>query len=252
MDKLYESVKTPYSDRETEAFILNPEASARTSLERIHCHNYSLIQSVAQWSGFLANKLPRPSADLPRLLVPGRNAENDAITNLEALTDFFSRYPHGSTPRFSIFVWASRSTFTLVDALANLHDTEHLHRVRKSFDDIVNLIAYKGEPRFSREDFSARLAAARQDFISECMNNASCMALWLNNPKKDGPDASVSLSQRRDVARSLAIERMTEYYNSGMTWSEAEEKVHAEMWRKFNALGLACAKHNFHSPRYRK
>ena len=45
---------------------------------------------------------------------------------------------------------------------------------------------------------------------------------------------------------------MEELYASGMTWSEAEDKAQSEMWREFNALGLACGKINFHKLRYRK
>ena len=63
---------------------------------------------------------------------------------------------------------------------------------------------------------------------------------------------TTSLSQRRAEARLRAKERMIAYYNDGMTWSEAEEHVRREMWREFDTLGLACAKHNFHRLRYEK
>ena len=61
---------------------------------------------------------------------------------------------------------------------------------------------------------------------------------------------TTSLSQRRAEARLRAKEKMIAYYNDGMTWSEAEEHVRREMWREFDSLGLACAKHNFHRLRY--
>ena len=63
---------------------------------------------------------------------------------------------------------------------------------------------------------------------------------------------TTSLSQRRAEARLRAKEKMIAYYNDGMTWSEAEEHVRREMWREFDSLGLACAKHNFHRLRYEK
>ena len=70
--------------------------------------------------------------------------------------------------------------------------------------------------------------------------------------KSPQPASSTSLSQRRTVVRLRAREKMIDYYNDGMTWSEAEERVRCEMWREFDALGLACAKHNFHRLRYEK
>ena len=252
LDELYDTAETPYSPSETERFILNDDARVRASLERIHYHNYELIQHACAWRGYLDNKLPRPSSELPRLLMPGRNAENDAITNLELMTDFFSRFPHGATPRFAIFAWVSRSTFTLLDTLAGLHDTEHLQRIRKSFTNMKRLIAYRGEPRLSRDEFAERLATARMDFVSECTNNASSMALWLSKPKRERDAQDVPLSKRRDDIRIKAVARMDELYESGMTWTEAEEQTHHEMWREFNALGLACSPHNFHRLRYRE
>ena len=252
LDELYNTAETPYSPSETERFILNDDARVRASLERIHYHNYELIQHISAWRGYLENKIPHPSSELPRLLVPGRNAENDAISNLERMTDFFSRFPHGATPRFAIFAWASRSTFTLMDALAELHDTEHLQRVRKSFVEMERLIAYRGEPRLNRDEFAEKLAAARMAFISECTNNASCVALWLSNPKHGSGAKNVPLSKRRDNARIKALERMEELYASGMTWTEAEEMTHREMWHEFDSLGLACGPHNFHRLRYNR
>lgn len=98
--------------------------------------------------------------------------------------------------------------------------------------------------------FKGRLHVSSSSFLDECELNVIELESWLRNSKDDKAD--IALSQRRDLVRQKAKERMTELYASGMTWSEAEDKTQSEMWREFNSLGLACSKINFHKLRYKK
>ena len=104
---------------------------------------------------------------------------------------------------------------TLLDRLAMFHPTGHLAAACRHFPDFAKLIAYEGKPVLRQDEYGERIHAAFGAF-------------W---------DAG---------------ERMRALYDTGMTWSEAESRTHAEMSRAFTALGLKGAKHNFHLLRYKK
>ena len=139
---------------------------------------------------------------------------------------------------------------TLLDRLAMFHPTGHLAAARRHFSDFAKLIPYEGKPVLCQDEYSERIHAAIGAFWDAGKRNAVEIDLWMHKPPQT-PDEE-PLSHRRDAIRAKALERMRTLYDTGMTWSEAESRTHAEMSRAFTALGLKGAKHNFHLLRYKK
>lgn len=251
VDDLYDNMKTPYSQEEFGLFIRDPGSRTRKVLEHVHYHNMELCVFVEDWLRFRQGVGLKPSDSLVLRLTPGNEGVNDARRSLAALVEYYSNFPHGSLPRWPILAYMSRTSFTLMETIASLHPTDHLTTAKGHFNDFINLLRYKGEPRLMRDEFARRLHDAATHFLDECELNAIELEMWIRK-LLSGDTSEEPHSMRRDLIRQKAVERMEELYASGMTWSEAEEKTQSEMWRDFNALGLACAKMNFHKLRYRK
>lgn len=250
IDDLYNGMQTPYSSEEFSRFILDPGCLTRKVLEHVHYHNMELCLFVRAWKDYRKGIGLKPKESLMAKLTPGYKGDNDARTSLAALADYYSKFPHGATPRWPILAFMSRTSFTLIKELSDLHQTTHLMAAKRHLDEFITLLKHKGEPLVDRNEFSDRLHVSSSSFLDECELNVIELESWLRNSKDDKAD--IALSQRRDLVRQKAKERMTELYASGMTWSEAEGKTQSEMWREFNSLGLACSKMNFHKLRYKK
>ena len=253
IDALYAQMERPYSQEEVARFVRTPESRARRLLEETHYHNYNLIDLAGAWREYLAGTAPRPRDELARLLVPGRNAENAARDRLDALVDYFSAYPHGGVPRFPIFTFAMRSSFTLVAHLGDIHPTRHLDAARDSLRSFARLVAYCGEPTLRRDAFGESLRDAATSFLDACARNASELDIWLHTPPEE---REVSVTARRasvpmpatksDLRAAVKTILRGEDVNAAkpgprLTPAKRRQIDAAETWRKSHA---GCTLHN--------
>ena len=238
----------PYTDEEYARHVVNPECRLRANIERVHYHNQDLSLLVDNWRDYLDGHRPKPKTSLLLALMPGHGGANDARDTLGFIADFYAKNPHGSVKTWPCLIFMSKTCMTLLQHLRALHTTPHLSGAERHIKDFINLITYEGEPIMRQDEFAEKLYAAENSFFSACERNAIALSQWLDSPK----EKSAPLSQRRDLVRMRALERMQELYDDGMTWTEAEEQTHHEMWREFESLGLACAPHNFHRLRYNR
>ena len=209
IDSLFAQAKTPYSKREIQTFILDPDSRARETLEHVHYHNYALCNSVIDLQNYLNLTGDRPPTSLHLLLTPGYGGANDARKSLEYLADFFSSFTHGALPRWPILGWMSRSAFTLIDSIASLHNTEHLVAARRHLGEFIDLLLYKGEPLMPRDELAERLHSEQSHFLDACERNAIAISQWLDAPKeeqeKDAPP-SRRYAKRKTISVRLASE----------------------------------------------
>ena len=203
IDSLFACAKTPYSQREIQTFIRNPDSRARETLEHVHYHNYSLCNSIIDWQNYLKRVGDRPPTSLHLLLTPGYGGANDARKSLEYLADFFSGFTHGALPRWPILGWMSRSAFTLVDRVAALHPTEHLTAARRHLGEFIDLLLYKGEPLMPRDEFAERIHKAQANFLDACERNAIALSQWLDAPNEEQEKSSAARRQRTNYTISI-------------------------------------------------
>ena len=219
IDALYAQMERPYSQEEVARFVRTPESRARRLLEETHYHNYDLIDLTGAWREYLVGTAPRPRDELARLLVPGRNAENAARDRLDALVDYFSAYPHGGVPRFPIFTFAMRSSFTLVAHLGEIHPTRHLDAARDSLRSFARLVAYSGEPTLRRDAFGESLRDAATSFLDACARNASELDIWLHTPPEERtPPMATHGGRRGSGLNGNRTERMVEQLAEFKAW----------------------------------
>ncbi len=177
---LYGQMRTPYSESE-----INEHLEAReikTALEATYAHNMRLIRIVRKWDDFLKGKTQRPRGSLSRLLIPGRNHENNACKYLETITDYFSQFEDGSLPRYPIVVFAMRSTLALLELLESMHPSSHLDMAHYHVNELIDTLDYYGLPRFSKAALKNRIKTNIEGFIEECKANAKLLSKWINNP----------------------------------------------------------------------
>ena len=252
-DALFAQMLQPYSAEEFGRFIRPPDCRLRGRIERVHYHNQELCNLVEDWRDYRAGRAPRPSQSLLLALTPAYGGANDARDTLGFIADFYAARPHGAVERWPCLAYMTKTSITLMERLALLHPTPHLADARRHFADFAHLIAYEGEPTLRQDEYATRVQTSVQAFFDDCERNAVAIDTWLHKPPElAAADSEKPLSQRRNDARERARARMASLYASGLTWTEAEDKAQSEMWREFHALGLACAKHNFHLLRYKK
>lgn len=248
IDSLYEAIDIPLTPKEEEAFIYASDSHVKGVLERIRYHNFSLIRRVNDWQKYISGKGPKPSEELVRFLIPGRNHENPEKLCLEDITEYFANFPHGATPRFEELCKASQSCFSLLRDLGAFQRTDHLRKATGHFQQFIDLISYRGEPLMLRDEFSRQISESRDNFIFERTANAMEIGEWLASPDrlKSAAKREIPLSVRQDEIRLRAVSLMRGWQRkTSCKTKEAIDVVQKALWKEFDECGLKSATNNF-------
>lgn len=198
---LKQMIYVPFTEDELARYDENARTGV-TLFEYMHGQNRTLFQPLVCLDKYKRGELPAPPPNFGSLFYPAHDPTANFSADIwRALETYLVEQDPGGVPVTDAFIFASRSTKTLISRLEALYPTGALVQADNAFKRLVRLVSAPPAKRRAGLSYADEVHEIVSDFVRGCEANAAALTEFLRDEYAKDPKLAASLHQRRGTPR---------------------------------------------------